>query len=158
MVAEITPVTDWISPDEKVWALVETNLTPYQVTAGGRKRTPASWQGRQRWRITWVNRGDVLTEFQEISPHPATAPELRIPSLWEHTYAECCGMADDYASGVQAQRDRESVFELQAESSLLTDFLDQVEAKAYTARNRSTFGSLYRKQRDGFPTILQREN
>ena len=158
MPGKIAPVTFFIDPNEPIWALAEINLNPYQASAGGKKYTPESWQGRHRYRIAWVNRNDVLTEYQEISPNPSTAPEVRIPCLWEHSYAEACGMATDYATGKHAHEDLETVFQLQAESTLLTDFMNQLEAKAYTARNRSTFGALVKKQRDGFPAILQREN
>jgi hypothetical protein len=153
----ITPVTTFISPNEKIWALAEINLTPFQASAGGKKFTPESWQGRHRYRIAWVNRGDVIHEYQELSPNPISAPEVRIPCCWEHSYAEACGMATDYATGKHAQRDRDFCLEKQAESTLIVDFLNQLEAKAYTARNRSTFGPLVQKQRDGFPSILQKD-
>lgn len=149
-----SPITTYVLPDEKIYWLKELNLTPYQATAGGRKYQPETWSGRPRMRITWVNRGDVLAEYHETSPHRSSlVPEISVPSLWELTYAEACGIADDYASGAKgAERDRAAVLEAQAESTLVKDFMEQEENRLLMVKNHSTFGALGHWQRNGFPS------
>ena len=154
-----TVVTFWIEANEKIWWLKELNLTPHQFTAGGVRYQPETWSGRPRMRVAWVNRGDKLAEYHTPSPHrSALCPEVSIPSLWELTYAEACGMADDYASGARgAERDTAMVLERQAESTLVRDILEQEENRLSMVRNKSSFGALSRVQRDGFPDILKRQ-
>lgn len=151
----VTPVTNWISPNEKCYLLVETWLTPHALTKGGRKYEPETWSGRQRWRIAWVNRGDALAEHHVLSPNQS-APGIRIPSFWEHSYAELCGMADHYATSARgAEWDLSFLREQQEASTLIKDIIDQEEDRAYMVRNHSTFGPDFRKQRDGFPHALR---
>lgn len=153
----ITPVTQFIHPNEKCYLLVEAWLTPWNLTKGGEKYQPETWSGYKRWRIAWVNRGDELAEYHTLSPHQ-DAPGIRIPSLWLHTYAELCGLADEYATRASgAAADQATLRELQAESTLVKDFLDQEENHVLMAKNHSTFGPLVRIQRDGFPHALRKE-
>ena len=154
-VAKLTPITHFIHPNEKCFLLAELYLTPFQLTRGGKKYQPENFHGRQRWRITWVNRGDKLAEYHEMSPHQ-DVPPVRIPSFWEHTYGELCGLADDYATGQRgAESDRALLHEMRAESTLVQDFLDQCEDRFAMLNNVSTFGPVFKKQRDGFPDILR---
>ena len=157
MPAHVTPVTHWIDPNEKCWWFVEMNLNPWQATKGGAKYEPETWSGVARYRIAWVNRGDVIHEHHVISPHPTSVPPVRIPSYWEHNYGELCGLADDYATSRRgAEADQEYVMELQAESTLVRDLYDQWEGMDLMVRNRSSFGALVKVQRDGFPQELRK--
>ena len=152
----ITPVTSFIHSDEKAYQLVEVWLTPHVLTKGGRKYEPNSWAGLQRWRITWVNRGDDLAEYHELSPHQ-DVPDLRIPSFWEHTYGELCDLADHWATSRRgANEDLAFLKEEQSKSTLIQDFLDQEEDRVYMVRNHSTFGPDVRIQRDGFPQAIRK--
>jgi len=155
-VRQITPITHFIDPDEKVWLLAELNMTPAVASKDGRKYDPADWRGLRRYRIAWVNRGDALAEFQTLSPHPASTPPVRIPSLWEHTYAELCGIADHFATQGY-EWEHQLALEKQGESALFPDLLDQMDRRDLMRRNISTFGPLARIQRDGFPTELARK-
>ena len=155
----VTPITRYIDTDEPVYAMAELYLTPHRLTRGGSKYVPDTWSGRQRWRITWVNRGDALAEYHELSPHIGASQEIRVPSLWCHSYAECAAMIDDYVVGPKgAQRDQEYVAELQAESTLIADFMQDIENRALMARNTSSFGALVKVQRNGFPNVLRKDD
>ena len=153
----VTPITHFIDANEKAYQLVEMWLTPHVVTAGGRKYTPGSWAGRHRYRITWVNRGDALAEFHELSPHQ-DVPDLRIPSFWEHSYGELCGLADTWATSQRgAESDLAFLREEQEASTLIADFLRQEENRISMVKNISTFGPAVRVQRDGFPQEIRKQ-
>lgn len=156
VVAKVTPVTHFIVSDEPCFMFVEAWLTPAALTKGGQKYTPETWNGRHRWRIVWVNRGDALAEYHQLSPHQ-NVPGLRIPSFWEHTYGELCGMADEYAVNPNgADWDLAFLREQQEASTLVRDIIDQEEDRVYMVKNHSTFGRHFKKQRDGFPQALRR--
>ena len=151
----IAPVTQFVHPNELCYMLVELSITPFELTRGGRKYTPASWEGRPCTRITWVNRGDVLTEYHELIDRQPGYPGVRVFSLWEQTVGECRGMADEYAGSARGiEHDRAFLLDMQGESTLVKDFLDQQEDRVAMVKNRSTFGRSFKKQRNGFPDVL----
>ena len=153
---QVTPVTNFVAMDEPAYQLVEMTMTPAVLTKAGRKYQPASWAGRQRWRIIWVNRGDALAEYHVLSPHQ-TVPDVRIPSFWEHTVGELCDIADQWATQRKgAESDMEFLLAEQAGSTLIQDFLDQEEDRVYMVKNHSTFGPDVRVQRDGFPQAIRK--
>ncbi len=73
------------SPDEKAYALVETNM-----------QSP-TFRGFHRYQLIIVNREDRMSEFRrDLGPAKNfEARQFRIPSLWLHTVGELQDMADN---------------------------------------------------------------
>lgn len=143
----ITPIATTVSPDEKAFALIELNMTPYSFLKAGRKGKPKSWSGMHRWQVIYVNRGDRLAEYHRDMGDAALyeVGSLRIPSLWEHTVAELQDIADNVRSLKRQQRSM--MAELQGESTLLRDAEAFVEEVYKRRRRRSVFGPAISVQR-----------
>lgn len=151
---KVYPITLFIDPNEPVWEFFDVSTTPWVATRGGKMGTPESWAGLHRYRIARVNRNDRIAEYQAPSPHKVSLGGIHIPSLWEHTYAELCGIADKEL-GYGNEWETQLLLEKQGGSTLIADFLDQVEAKHARIRNRSTFGRYMKAERNGFPAELR---
>ena len=132
------PVTLFILPNEKAWALREINLV-----------RPPTHQWR-RYQIVTVVRADVLSEWWRDMGPTVPRPEIEIPSLGEHTVAELQGIAEQY----QDDHWGKFVAEKQAESTLIPDFLDQYAERSLIIKNKSKFGPGYSKQRNGFRSAV----
>ena len=64
-------------------------------------------------------------------------------------------MADEYAGSARGiEQDHAFLLDMQGESTLVKDFLDQQEDRVAMVKNRSTFGRSFKKQRNGFPDVL----
>lgn len=134
----ITTVAPAVHPDEKAFLLVERNL-------------PFDRIGVRRIQILYVNRGDRLAEWRkDLGPASDFQNEgVRIPSFWEHTVGELWDIAErhryrdnDYWARFAAEQ--------QAESTLITDFLNHKEESWKLIDNQSVFGPGVSKQRNGF--------
>lgn len=126
-------------PNEPAWLLRETN------------ELNRSKRSLRRYQRIWVNRNDELAVFvKDIGPaSDFTYPELQIPAEWCHTVAELQAIAAEVREG----RELEALFEeRQKESTLVQDWLDQVESNRKIMRNRSVFGAGGKTQRNGFST------
>lgn len=137
----LTPIAATISPDEKAYALIELNMTPYSFTKGGRKFRPSSFSGLHRYQVIMVNRSDRLAEYHRDMGDAALYPfgPIRIPSLWEHTVAELQDIADDIRHhGFREQRNM--LVELRGRSTLKRDALRLVEEVSKRRRRQSVFG------------------
>lgn len=133
------PVTLFVHPDEKAMSLREQNMV----------RPPThQWH---RYQIVTVNRGDELAEWwRDLGPSENfPAPGCEIPALWEHTVGELWDIAQHYR--LQDDYWRKTAEEIQGESTLIPDFLNQYQERNEILRNRSRFGPGYTKQRNGFP-------
>ena len=130
------PVTVAIHDDEKAWELREFNQAGV---------------GYRRYQVITVVRDDRLTEWwDDLGPSAEFFGEgFIIPSLFEHSVGELREMAmqaryrDDYWEKFAAEQ--------VAESTLIGDYLNQVEEHWKVIRNQSVFGPGVSKQRDGFP-------
>jgi len=144
----VTPIAITVSPDEKAYALIELNLTPYSFSKGGKKFRPKSFSGMRRYQIVIVNRGDRLAEYHRDLGDAgifAVGP-LRIPSLWEHTVAELQEIADNVRSRVN--EDRSVMAELQGRSTLKRDAMAFFEELHKRRRgHQSVFGPAIKVQR-----------
>ena len=124
-------------PNEPAWLLRETNhLNP-------------AFRSLRRYQRIWVNRNDKLTVFtKDLGPaSDFTYPELQIPAEWVHTVAELQAIAEQVREG----RELEELFEERTkESTLVRDWLDQVERNRKLVHNRSHFGPYGKTQRNGF--------
>ncbi len=131
-------VTNTIHKDEKAWSLKERNL----VRAPNFKLS--------RYQIITVNRGDKLVEWwSNLGPvKNFTAPELDIPSLWEHSVAELQEIAEEKRLGDDYWQ--KFTEETRHESSLISDWANQYEERGRIIRNQSVSGPGFRKQRNGF--------
>ena len=138
------PATNVISPDEKAWLLRERNLV-----------RPPHFQ-LHRYQIVKVVRGDTLAEWwNDLGPASQfTGPELEIPGLLEETVGSLWDLADHYRLGEDYWQKRSA--EIGAESSLITDWTNQVEERQRIIHNRSAFGPGVRKQRNGFSLAAAR--
>jgi len=130
------PVILAVRDDEPAWSL--------------RERVQAAGAGYKRFQVITVVRNDDLAEWwTELGPaEKFTAPEVEIPSLLAHTVAELREIADQHR-----WRDnywQEFTAEQIAESTLIADFLNQVEEHWKVIRNQSVFGPGVTKQRIGF--------
>ena len=141
------PVTLAVHEDEKAWSLRERNLV-----------RPPSFQ-LHRYQIITVIRDDALAEWwHDLGPAANfKGPEIEVPSLLCHSVAELREIAD-------GERNRTDwikfTAEKQAESTLIMDFLNQVEENWRIINNQSVFGPGVTHQRDGFPKreVLEHAN
>lgn len=124
-------------PNEAAFLLRETN------------ELNRSKRSLRRFQRIWVNRNDQLVFFtKDMGPaSDFTYPELQIPSEWVHTVAELQAFAEEVRGGNELD---ELFEERQKESTLIKDWLDQVERRRKIVANRSQFGPGYKKQRNGF--------
>jgi hypothetical protein len=125
-------------PNEAAWLLRETN------------ELNKSKRSLRRYQRIWVNRNDQLTVFtKDLGPaSDFTYPELQIPAEWAHTVAELQAIAEQVREGNELE---ELFEERQSESTLIKDWLDQVERRRQVFNNRSVFGPGGKTQRIGFP-------
>ena len=134
----IKPVTEAIHENEKAWSLREQNMV-----------RPPTHQVH-RWQIITVVRNDKLAEWwNDLGPAAEfRAPGIEIPALFEHSVAELRDIATEYRLGDDYWRKRTA--ELSAESTLVKDWLEQMEEDWRVIRNQSSFGPGVSKQRNGF--------
>ena len=130
------PVILAVRDDEPAWSL--------------RERNQAAGVGYKRFQVITVVRNDDLAEWwTELGPaENFSAPEVEIPSLLVHTVAELREIADQH-------RWRDNYWEKftaeqVAESTLIPDFINQVEEHWKVIRNQSVFGPGGTTQRNGF--------
>jgi hypothetical protein len=126
----------FISPDEKAYALVEVNLG-------------IDYIGKRRIQIVYVNRGDELAEWRkDLGPADSfTSNQFRIPALWEHTVGELWDIAEQQR--LKEDEWERFIQEEQQASTLISDWLTELEERNKLARNQSTFGPGYTRQRNG---------
>lgn len=141
MTAAFVPITETVHPDEKAWRLKEINL----IRPVGKA---CEWH---RIQFAWVARNGVVYEWsRDLGPsEDFTAPGLDIPSLWEHTVGQLWDIAENARLGTDYWQ--RWVAEQEHESTLIPDWINQVEERSKILRNQSTFGPGGHKQRNGFP-------
>lgn len=125
-------------PDEPCWLLRETN------------ELNKSMRSLRRYQRVWVNRNDHIAVFTKDLGLASdfTYPELQIPAEWQHSVAELQEIADQVREG----RELVDLMEhRQSESTLVQDWLDQVERHRKVFKNQSVIGPGGMTQRDGFP-------
>ncbi len=138
------PVTFYVVDDELAWNLREQNLV----------RPPThQWH---RWQIITVIRNDRLAEhWTDLGPAEMfPAPQIEIPSLKEHTVAELKDMAQRWR---HEEGGRKRIAELQAESTLRDDIMNQFEEGKRIMANQSVFGPALAHQRNGLDRRAFRE-
>lgn len=139
-----TVIVHEIRPDEKAMALHEVNLG-------------TDFLGHHRVQIIYVERGGTLGRWvHRLGPASAfTAPQLSIPSLWEHTVAELQAMAEEERLGSDYWR--KYALEKRAESTLITDFISMKEEAGKQIRNQTVIGPGITIQRDNFSRAAFKE-
>lgn len=138
----VTPITHWVSPDEKAYMLLETNVI-YQKL----------WR---RVQVIYVERGGELARYAEVMglQSEISAPELMCPSLWVMTVAELREYADQERADDYWQR---FLAEKDAESTLINDWHEQAAARREIIANRSVVGPYQRTQRHEFSQYATRD-
>lgn len=124
-------------PNELAWLLRETN------------ELNRAKRSLRRYQRVWVNRDDQIVFFtKDLGPaSDFTYPELQIPAEWCHTVAELQAIAEQVRDGHELE---ELFEERQSESTLVQDWLEQVERRRKVMNNRSVFGPGGKTQRNGF--------
>ena len=150
---KITPMTTYISMDEKAFCLAEINATPFSL---GILSDQKGMRGIHRYRFIWVNRDGKLALFREESANPVTSPPVRVLGMWEHTVGELCDIADAH-SNVGLEWEIQMAKEKQGTSTLVKDLGDQIERNALMRKNHSSFGTQVKVQRNGYPESLNKE-
>ena len=150
---KITPMTTFISMDEKAFCLAEINCTPFSLGIMGSQE---SMRGIHRYRFIWVNRNGTLSLYREECDNPTSAPPLRILGMFMHTVGELVDIADAHASkGLEWET--QLALEKQGESTMVRDLGTQIENRALMRNNVSSFGPHLKVQRDGYPEVLKRQ-
>lgn len=136
--AVLSRATTFVHKDEKAACLSETN------------RLNAEQTSLRRYQVITVARDDELAEYTTDMGLASsfTAPEFQVLGVWEHTVAELMDIADRYRWGDDYWQ--KFLAEKSAESTLIPDFLAQVEARVRTQNNTTVIGPHLRKQRNGF--------
>lgn len=135
--AGIRPVTVTIHEDELAFWLVELNL----VRAPSRQ-----WH---RWQVVTVNRNDVLTDWWfDLGPQEdfPGVPPIAIPGLFEESVANLRDLAERRRNTDTFAQQKA---ELEAESTLIPDMVNQFEEGKRIMQNVSVFGPGVTHQRNG---------
>lgn len=129
------PATRVLRRDEPVYTLVEVDLVP------------PDFGPKHRYQLIYVNRDDRIAEFKKDLGLATdfTAQEFRILTFWQHSVAECLDMAESQRNQGYWEKVAE---EIQAESTLVTDFYEAQEEALKQIANQSTFGPLITRQRN----------
>jgi hypothetical protein len=130
--------TTVLNPDEKALVLVEMN-----------KLSP-DYRSLRRYQLVYVLRGDNIAEHRtDLGPASAfKAPEVRIPSMWEHSVGELWDIAEDYR--LADDYGEKITRELAASSTLIQDSFNWMTELINIRDNRSVVGPGFRRQRNGF--------
>ncbi len=147
----IAPMTSYVTPNEKIWYLLQTFLTPYNASMMGLKYTPETFSGTPLIRVIWVMRDGRLTEYQEMLEEGV---EVQVPGAWAITVDEAIDAAERYFVLGQ-QQTQEWMEQAQDESTLIEDSIDQAFQFSAMAKNKSQFGPAGHTQRNGFPIELR---
>lgn len=133
------PVTAAINTNEKAMSLREENMV-----------RPPTHQSH-RYQIIVVVRDDKLAEWwRDLGPSENFKGNgFQIPSLMEHSVAELLDIAEASRHDDSWQKEMAGVV---AESTMISDFLDQYEERWEIMHNRSTFGPGVTHQRNGAPS------
>lgn len=147
----LMPMTSYVLPNEPIWFLLQTWLTPYNASAAGKKYDPETFSGTPLIRVIWVNRNGRLSEYQEWLEE---GTEVQVPGAWAITVDEAIDAANKYFHLGMAQTE-EWLEEAQATSTLIEDAVDQAFQFSAMAKNKSQLGPYGNTQRNGFPIELR---
>jgi len=123
-------VTQYVTPDEKVWAFAET----WQRSAG---------KGDRRIQKFWVLRGDSIAVYEEdVGPFNVDTDHIFDAPMcfWEYSVAEMKELALMSRNNVPPR-------EMDDRLDLIEAFVRHVDEKNSQARHRSTFGPHFKKER-----------
>lgn len=145
---KLAPVTHFIDPNEKAFALEEVIMTPLRAAKTG--YNPPEKRGRHRYQIIGVIRGGQLalhyTDMGESKNY--TYGGIRLPALFEHTVAELRDMADTIRS--DDSWEQEIIKNRQGEIGNFGEHLDrQYETAKANLANRTVVGPLLSVARNG---------
>ena len=83
----ILPATLYVIPNEKAYTYLELNVQP------------PNYEGFHRYRIIYVNRDGVMSEYREdmglASKFKGAKTTIHIPSIWEHNVTELIALAEE---------------------------------------------------------------
>ncbi len=151
--SKVVSFTPFVFGNEKAYALIETDMTPWAASSGGTQFTPESYIGLRRYQFIGVNRGDRISLWvHDMGPAESfDFGALQVLSLWEETVEMVQDTADDirendaaFSRNVMESRQQE-LKELWPEMAY-----KQSELLRLNLRNQSTFGPAVRATRNAF--------
>ncbi len=139
--------------NEKAYALIETDMTPWRASLGGKRFTPDSYIGLRRYQLIGVNRGDRIALWVHDMGDAANFDfgALQVLGLWEETVAAVQDIANDI-------REKDAAFSRDVMASRQQELKERWPEMAYkqnellrlNLRNQSTFGPAVRVERNAF--------
>lgn len=150
---QIVSFTPFVFGNEKVYALIETDMTPWAASSGGTFFTPESYIGLRRYQFIGVNRGDRIAlwvhDMGDAGDFDFGA--LQVLSLWEETVEEVQDIANDIRLK-DAAFNRDVIKARQQELKELWPEMayKQNELLRLNLRNQSTFGPAVSAERNAF--------
>ncbi len=139
--------------DEKAYALIETDMTPWAASTGGTQFTPESYIGLRRYQFIGVNRGDRIALWVHDMGDAAGFDfgALEVLSLWEETVAAVQDIADDI-------REKDAAFNRNVILARQQELKERWPEMAYkqsellrlNLRNQSIFGPAVVAERNAF--------
>lgn len=147
------PFTPFVFGDEKAYALIETDMTPWRASLGGKRFTPESWQGLKRYQLIGVNRGDRIALWvHDMGPAESfDFGALQVVGLWEETVAAVQDIANDIREKDAAfARDVVKMRQQYLKEKWPEMAYQQSELLKLNQANRSVFGPAVCAERNAF--------
>lgn len=146
--ANLAPITHFLHPNEKVFALEEAVMTPL-VAEKKHGYKPENYQGKHRYQIIGVNRGGRLAlHYHDMGESKNFSyGGIRIPVVWEHSVAEVQDMAEQLRE--DGAWEREIVKERQGKIDFGKALDEQYDLARQNLANRSVFGPAVQVVRNG---------
>ena len=149
----VVAFTPFVFDNEKVYALIETDMTPWAASHAGTQFTPESYVGLRRYQFIGVNRGDRIALWvHDMGPAESfDFGALEVLSLWEETVAEVQDTANDIREK-DAAFNRNVILARQQELKELWPEMayKQSELLRLNLRNQSVFGPAVVAERNAF--------
>lgn len=147
------PFTPFVFGNEKVYSLIETDMTPWRASLGGKRFTPDSWQGLRRYQLIGVNRGGRIALWvHDMGPADVFRfGDLQVLCLWEETVAWAQDKAQDIREGDLAfaesvVRERQQILKERWPEMAY----QQNELLRKNLANQSVFGPAVKAERNAF--------
>lgn len=151
--SKIVPFTPFVFGNEKAYALIETDMTPWAASSGGTTFKPDSYIGLRRYQFIGVNRGDRIALWVHDMGDAADFDfgALEVLSLWEETVDWMQDIANDI-------REKDAEFNRNVIRARQQELKERWPEMAYkqnellrlNRRNQSTFGPAVRVERNAF--------
>ncbi|KKN31679.1 hypothetical protein LCGC14_0821440 [marine sediment metagenome] len=147
------PYTPTVLLSEPAYSLIETDMTPYRASLGGKRFKPDTWRGLHRYQIVGVNRdGRIALWMHDLGPaENFEFGPLQVLSLWEETVE----WVQDKAAEIRVECAAEARRFIQGRQQELKErwpemAYRQAELLRLNLANRSVFGPALKVERNAF--------